>query len=111
MREFSLDGIRRRPREERPWIAQCGACGLVVEGAKRGERCPRCGGAWPPPPRAKVERAQISLAAAPAIVSRAEKQAELRRLEGIARDRNYAVGWVGIRFKERFGHWPKGLSR
>lgn len=106
-REFSLDGIRRKPREQRPWIAQCRACGLTVEGAKRGPSCPRCGGEWPPAPETKVKRAEI-VAAAP--VPRVEKQSEFMRLRGIAERNGYKPGWVGVRFKERFGHWPRGLS-
>lgn len=106
-REFSLDGIRRRPRDQRPWVAQCRVCGLTVEGAKRGACCPRCGGAWPEAPATKVTRAEI-VSAAP--VSRAVKQGEFERLRGIAERNGYKPGWVGVRFKEQFGHWPRGLS-
>lgn len=103
-RTYSLDGIARRAKSEREWLAQCRACGCVVEGSRRGAQCPQCGAAWPPPPRAKIQHAALSASAR--IVPRAEKDAELRRLEAIATERRYRPGWVGVRFKERFGHWP-----
>jgi len=55
----------------------------------------------------KVKPAEI-VAAAP--VPRAVKQGEFMRLRGIAERNGYKPGWVGARFKERFGHWPRGLS-
>ena len=106
-RAFTLDGIARRPRAERPWLSQCLACGLVVEGIKRGPRCPRCGGAWPPPPRMRVERAAVQQITAASSVPRAVKDAKLRELVSIAQARGYSPTWAGVRFKEVFGHWPR----
>jgi hypothetical protein len=104
-REYTLDGIRR-PRSDRPWITQCQACGCVVEGAKRGLRCPMCGGAWPVPKPVRVQRAALG---ASVIVPRAVKDARLAELLRTARERGYRSGWVGVRFKEEFGHWPAGI--
>lgn len=105
-RVYTLDGIERRPKAEREWLAQCPACGCVVPGAKRGPRCPVCGGAWPAPPPTRVVRAEVK---APVIVPRAVKESALRELRATAEARGYRPGWVGIRFKERFGHWPQGV--
>ena len=105
-REYTLDGIRR-PRSDRPWITQCQACGCVVEGAKRGLRCPMCGGAWPAPKPVRVQRAEVGAAS---IVPRAVKDARLRELIEQAEARGYKPGWVGVRFKEEFGHWPAGIQ-
>lgn len=104
-REYTLDGIRR-PRSDRPWITQCQACGCVVEGAKRGVRCPMCGAAWPAPKPVRVQRAALG---ASVIVPRAVKDARLKELLTTAEQRGYRVGWVGVRFKEEFGHWPAGI--
>lgn len=101
-REYTLDGMGRVKRA-RPWITQCLACGIVVEGSKRGERCPQCGAAWPAPKPMRVKAAKLDTAV---IVPRAVKDAELARLAATARERGYRPGWVGVRFKERFGHWP-----
>lgn len=106
-RAFTLDGIARKPRDARPWLSQCLACGLVVEGIKRGPRCPRCGGAWPPPPRMRVERAAVQQITAASSVPRAVKDAKLRELVSIAHARGYSPTWAGVRFKEEFGHWPR----
>ncbi len=107
LREFSLDGIRRKPRDERPWITQCAVCGFVVEGPKRGDSCARCDTPWPPPPKPKAQPAEL-VAAKP--IARAEKQAEFSRLASVAAMRGYKPGWVGVRFREKFGHWPRGLT-
>ncbi len=104
-REYTLDGIRR-PRSDRPWITQCQACGCVVEGAKRGLRCPMCGAAWPTPKPVRVQRAALG---ASVIVPRAVKDARLAELLRTAHERGYRPGWVGVRFKEEFGHWPAGI--
>lgn len=106
-RAFTLDGITRKPREERPWLSQCLACGLVVDGARRGPRCQRCGGAWPPPPRMRVERAEVRRITAATAVPRAVKDARLREFVSIAQARGYSPKWAGVRFKEEFGHWPR----
>lgn len=34
------------------------------------------------------------------------KMRELAALRGIAKSRGYKPGWVGVRFKDLFGHWP-----
>jgi hypothetical protein len=43
------------------------------------------------------------------IVPRAVKDARLAELLRTARERGYRSGWVGVRFKEEFGHWPAGI--
>lgn len=105
-RTYSLDGVGRRSKSEREWLSQCRACGCVVEGSRRGARCPQCGAAWPAPPPTRVETQALR---APVIVPRAVKDARLRALLATAEERGYRTGWVGVRFKEEFGHWPAGL--
>lgn len=39
-----------------------------------------------------------------------EKQAEFNRLCSIAMNRGLKPGWVGHKYKEKFGVWPKGLK-
>lgn len=106
-RIYSLDGVGRRAKSDREWLAQCGACGCVVEGSRRGPRCPQCGAAWPAPKATKIETAR--LATPTRIIPRAEKDAKLRELIEQARARGYRIGWVGMEFKRLFGHWPAGL--
>ena len=105
-REYTLDGVGRRAKDEREWLSQCQACGCVVEGSKRGVRCPQCGAAWPAPPPTRLVRRELS---APVIVPAGVKRDALARLWATARERGYRPGWVGIQFKQRFGHWPAGV--
>jgi hypothetical protein len=39
--------------------------------------------------------------------TRREREDELARLEKVARERGYKPGWALVRFKERFGFWPR----
>jgi hypothetical protein len=41
--------------------------------------------------------------------TRKEREDELARLRQIARQRAYKPAWVGVRFKEKFGYWPRGV--
>jgi superfamily II DNA or RNA helicase len=76
--------------------------------------CPCCG--FKPEPKCTIvnrdgelieltDRATInSLAVAK------DKIAFFQQLKGYAVNRNYKPGWVGYKFKEKFGHWPNGLD-
>lgn len=105
-REFTLDGIARKVNA-REWISQCRVCGLVVPGAKRGACCARCGAPWPAPPPVTVKPSVLT--AAP-VVPRAERKRVYRELVETAKARGYRPAWAGVRFKEQFGFWPKGLQ-
>jgi len=105
-REWSLDeGQAARKKGDREALSTCLYCGAVVRYAARGQRCARCGHDWPPPERVEV-RAQ-TLGAVTITATRREREDELTRLERIARERGYKPGWVGVRFKEKFGFWPR----
>jgi DNA repair protein RadD len=98
---------RERERSER-LPKRCDECkAIVAPGAKA---CPSCGA----PIRAKteVESAEGDLvefgsrrtgSAAPSIAERISFHGELL---WIARERGHKPGWVGFKFKERFGSWP-----
>ena len=43
------------------------------------------------------------------VIEREAQQEELRRLHQVARERGYRPAWVGMRFRDRFGFWPRGL--
>jgi DNA repair protein RadD len=98
---------RERERSERlPKL--CDECKAVVEpGAKA---CPSCGA--PIRARTEVESAEGELvelglrrtgSAAPSISDKISFYGELC---WIARDRSYASGWAGHKYRERFGVWP-----
>lgn len=103
-RSYTLDGITRRPRADRPWLCQCRVCGAVVEGSRRGPRC-ACGADWPPPPRMRVRRAELTDRVE--IVSRIERDRVFAQLQRTAEQRGYKPAWAAVRFKDRFGFWPR----
>lgn len=114
-REFSLDGIGRKPTSDREWISQCLVCGFVTRGVSRGPACRQCGAVWPAPEPVRVEAAEMRkindeprwLAQLRARAPRHERDAELDRLLAVARERGYKPGWASVRFKEQYGFWPQ----
>lgn len=105
-REWSLnEGQERRKKSDREALSTCLHCGAVTRYVSRGPQCRKCGAPWPPPERVEVQRQP--LAAVVVSATRREREDELARLERIARARGYKPGWVGVRFKERFGFWPR----
>jgi superfamily II DNA or RNA helicase len=105
-REWSLDeGQEQRKRSDREALSTCLHCGAVVRYASRGPQCRKCSAPWPEAERVEVQRQP--LAAVVVSATRREREDELARLERIARARGYKPGWVGVRFKEKFGFWPR----
>jgi superfamily II DNA or RNA helicase len=104
-REWSLTEGQAKRRSDREALSTCLHCGAVSRYASRGARCRRCGQPWPEAERVEVRRQQ--LAAVVASSTRREREAELERLRQIARARGYKDGWIGVRFKEKFGFWPR----
>ena len=102
-------GARDRARERsKPLPKRCEECSAVV--SRMARACPSCGA----PIRAKteVESAEGDLVEfgsrrtgshAPSIADKISFHGELLL---IARERGHKPGWVGFKFKERFGAWP-----
>ncbi len=109
-RELSLDGIRRKAKKARPALSQCGACGFVVLGSRRGPACARCGAAWPKPPHVRVARAGLRAVAPGSLPTRSVLRAAYRELVNEAAARGFKPAWAGCRFKDIYGFWPKGLA-
>jgi len=104
-REWSLTEGQAKRRSDREALSTCLHCGAVSRYAARGARCRRCGQPWPEAERVEVRRQQ--LAAVVPSSTRREREVELERLRQIARARGYKDGWIGVRFKEKFGFWPR----
>lgn len=104
-REWSLTEGQAKRRSDREALSTCLHCGAVARYASRGARCRRCGQPWPEAERVEVRRQQ--LAAVVPSSTRREREVELERLRQIARARGYKDGWIGVRFKEKFGFWPR----
>lgn len=104
-REYSLHGRAISSVAALPALRLCPMCGRT---ARSTPVCARCGYEWPPPEPPKI--VPSSLAAVHSIASRAERNAAFDELVQEARTKGYRPGWVGMRFKERFGFWPANLQ-
>lgn len=103
-RSFSLDG-RAIELKQKLALRQCASCGCVFEPAPK---CPSCGAV---PPAMKRARAAVMRTDAIEITSRstasmAEKWNAFRSLQAEARAKGWKPAAIGMRFKQRFGHWP-----
>jgi superfamily II DNA or RNA helicase len=109
-RSFTLDGIGEiKKGNGRETISACVTCGFVTTPAKRGDRCVKCGTLWPvfAPQRHTVVQQQLHRVVPDSMASRAERDEELEQLLRTAAERGYKPGWVGIRFKAKYGYWPR----
>lgn len=106
-REYSLEGEGITQKgEKKPQVWSCETCFCVnPRGAKV---CQRCG----EPKPAKVVAQEIRERSMQEIDDASEIPEQFKRktfltLAKTQRERGYKPGWVGVQFKERFGHWPK----
>ena len=105
-RTYSLTGRAIRSSgtaEDVAPLRQCQACGATFRWAPE---CPRCGARQPPRPAPRVKRAPLAAVTAAQIVPMAAKRAHFDALAKTCRERRYSPKWVGVQFKQRFGHWP-----
>jgi DNA repair protein RadD len=100
-REFSLSGSPIKLSKKLPPITTCKACGAAFRPVPK---CPRCGLERPPPELPTVAKA--TLQRGKPIVDEAEKRAFWQEQTLIAQAKGYKNGWVGFRFKEKYGFWP-----
>jgi DNA repair protein RadD len=76
--------------------------------------CPACG--FVPRPKCTVVNAEgelIELTDRRSIAAVSQAKDKIRffqELKFYAGDRGYKQGWAAYKFKEKFGHWPKGLD-
>lgn len=99
-REWTLEGSGLR-KTERLSVRQCGRCQRVFRPFRQ---CPACG--WSAPlPKRKIEREELQKLNVKRD-SYAKQCSYYRDLVRTARMRGYRPGWVGMRFKARYGFWP-----
>lgn len=96
-REYSLDGKGIRAKKKAS-LRQCRLCGRI--GRPTDAVC-ACGFAWPLPEPPSVTGDAIR------IYKGDEKRLYLQELRQMAILQGFKQGWIGHRFRERFGHWPR----
>lgn len=107
-----LQDDKEKPKKEKSEKekeqAKCPSCGHLWPG--NSDTCPSCG-------HTRVRRSEV--VAVPGelqelgggvIASRELKQRWYSELLGIATERGYADGWVGHKFREKWGVWPRNLN-
>lgn len=101
-REYSLEGKGIKASKKLASLSQCPSCGCVSR--PTGNVCP-CGYIRPAPEGPSITGDDLKPWGA--IASPEQKAVYLDELQHIARERGYKAGWVGHRFRERFGHFPR----
>lgn len=122
-RDYSLGATPKSVRE----LHSCPFCRAVFGRPKDDGSCPKCGEIIAPPievreenerrrkeqlegeriDRARIEELRKQRANA---VPESKKVLYYLELQKQAREKNYKPTWVGVRFKLRYGYWPKFTS-
>jgi DNA repair protein RadD len=97
-----------RSRSQTSRLVECSQCGALRTG---GEPCPQCGFMPKRGADAVIFRdgdlARVDRSGKPvASVDPIEQARWHAMLTQIAAERGYAPGWIGHKFKEKFGRWP-----
>ncbi|WBL82306.1 DEAD/DEAH box helicase [Bradyrhizobium xenonodulans] len=105
------DGRERQKQEAKPKEAlpkKCPKCTFLKP--PKTPNCPACG--FKPQPKCDVVNKDGELVELRARAQQqpAEKAQFYRELRWIANNREYNSGWVAHKFKDKFGHWPNGLT-
>jgi superfamily II DNA or RNA helicase len=91
---------------------KCPSCSFLKP--PRMAECPACG--FKPAPKCTVVNAAGELIeltdrrTVDAVSAAKDKVAFYQQLKCYGANRNYKAGWAGFKFKEKFGHWPRGLE-
>jgi superfamily II DNA or RNA helicase len=104
-REYTLDGEGITAREKKPQVWSCETCFAV--NPRSAKVCQRCDAPKP----IRIVAQEIRERSMQEIDESAEVPEMFKRKAFLAlakaqRERGYKPGWVGVQFKERFGHWP-----
>lgn len=121
-RDYSLEADTRpkgkgevdEEDEDAP-LRTCEECLRIYESTEKA--CPNCGHAnarQRKPPR-EVEGVAIPIEELARrrvvdVALREDKKRFLAELRRTAAEKNFKPKWIGIQFKQRFGHWPKGAA-
>lgn len=99
----------RKPQEALP--KKCPECTFLKPATLR--KCPNCG--FTPEPKNTVvhrdgELVELSDRRKAVAMSKTDQARFYQELNGYAANRGYNPGWIAHKFKEKYGHWPKGLK-
>lgn len=98
-----------KPRERNePLPKACPSCSYMKPA--RTHKCPKCGFAPERQSEVAVGDGDLVRVARKAKAGPGEKQAVYSQLLAIAHARRYSSGWVGHKYREWFGVWPRGLN-
>jgi superfamily II DNA or RNA helicase len=111
-RAWELTTGQRAKRSGRAWLAQCGSCGYVIEGARLRpgddgrRRCVRCGAAMVGRDPLDVRRETLARVEHAKADDGMARRRYLARMQDVASARGYKPGWAAQRYRVRYGVWP-----
>jgi DNA repair protein RadD len=119
-RDYSLtsDIRKQKAKDKLPPLRTCEKCLRIYESASAS--CPSCShvnAAQRKPPREldgpdvqAIPLEQLRERKAQNAVRRRDEARFLAELRQTAKTKGYNPKWIGIQFKERYGHWPRGAT-
>jgi DNA repair protein RadD len=103
---------KAEPGSVEPLPKKCPSCAFLKP--PRMLECPSCG--FKPAPKCTVINAAGELAELTdrntinAVAAAEDKARFYQELKGYGAKRGHKPGWAGFKFKEKHGHWPRGLE-
>jgi DNA repair protein RadD len=104
---------KAEPKDSAALPKKCPSCSFLRP--PRLSTCPACG--FKPEPKCTVVNAAGQLIeltdrkTVDAVSAAQDKIRWYQELKCYGANRQYKAGWAGFKFKEKFGHWPRGLER
>jgi DNA repair protein RadD len=96
---------RKEPTDREKAEAKCPSCGALWP--KKSDICSNCGHVRQR--KALIETVQGVMQELSGSVAREDKQRFYSELVFVAQSRGYKPGWSAVKYKEKFGVYPKGL--
>jgi DNA repair protein RadD len=108
------DGRERqkaKPQEGRVLPKKCPKCAFLKP--PKTLTCPSCG--FIPQTQNKIENragelVELASRHAARLPTSTDRARFYQELKAYAAERSYRPGWIAYKFKEKFGHWPRGLD-
>ena len=102
------DQVHKDPTEKEKKAAECPRCHRLWP--RLSNTCAGCGYTKPMVNTVEIVKGELEELTHDGKSSKADKQSFYSQLLSIQRSRGHAPGWIGHKYREKFGVWPKNMQ-